>query len=195
MKSQATFTIKTKRSIDTTNTNATCNNPDSENNPQQPDQSIVPLRSLENPTSLTFSCLLTTSSNLVRRIVRLIVRLNIFVRPMRILDILDLEEPIRIGATHPQSRADAFAVLLLALEADGLDFVLLSCFVPREKCCVSSEVWFEMVRGDLQHVGGLVWVFACCGHAGEEGRQEEEDGEVSHFFRLVSTNEWLGCRV
>jgi hypothetical protein len=69
---------------------------------------------------LALACSIAAPSNLLR--------ISIFVRPMRILDIRNLKEPIRIGATHPQSRADAFAVLLLALEADGLDFVFLLCF-------------------------------------------------------------------
>jgi hypothetical protein len=48
-----------------------------------------------------------------------------FVRPMRILNIRNLKELIRIGAAHPQSRANTFAILLLALEANGLGLVLL----------------------------------------------------------------------
>jgi hypothetical protein len=51
---------------------------------------------------------------------------------VRILNIRDLEETIRVGAADPQSRADAFAVLLLALEADCLGLVLLSRFGPVE---------------------------------------------------------------
>jgi hypothetical protein len=51
---------------------------------------------------------------------------------VRILNIRDLEETIRVRAADPQSRADAFAVLLLALEADGLGLVLLSRFGPVE---------------------------------------------------------------
>jgi hypothetical protein len=54
------------------------------------------------------------------------------IRPVRILNIRDLEETIRVRAADPQSRADAFAVLLLALEADGLGLVLLSRFGPVE---------------------------------------------------------------
>jgi hypothetical protein len=51
---------------------------------------------------------------------------------VRILNIRDLEETIRVRAADPQSRADAFAVLLLALEADCLGLVLLSRFGPVE---------------------------------------------------------------
>jgi hypothetical protein len=54
------------------------------------------------------------------------------IRPVRILNIRDLEETIRVRAADPQSRADAFAVLLLALEADGFGLVLLSRFGPVE---------------------------------------------------------------
>jgi hypothetical protein len=129
---------QTKRSIDTTNTHATCKNPDTETTHRNRiNLSFHYIRSLEPPIRLTLSCLVMTSSDLIRRIVRLIVRLNILVRPMRILDIRDLKEPIRIGAAHPQSRADTLAVLLLALEADGLDFVFLPCFVPGERSVVS----------------------------------------------------------
>jgi hypothetical protein len=35
--------------------------------------------------------------------------------------------------------------------------------------------------GTLQLVDRLVWVFACCDHAGEDGHDDQEDGEVLHF--------------
>ena len=45
------------------------------------------------------------------------------------------------------------------------------------------------MAGNLQLVDGLVWVFACCGHAGEDGHDDHEDREVLHFrFGLV----WFG---
>jgi hypothetical protein len=56
---------------------------------------------------------------------------------MRVLHIRDLKEPIRVRTAHPQSRADALAVLLLALEADGLGLVVLSCIFPVRKYGVS----------------------------------------------------------
>lgn len=55
------------------------------------------------------------------------------VGPVRVLDIRDLEELLRVGAADPQSRALALAVLHLTLEADGLGFALLPHFRPVEK--------------------------------------------------------------
>lgn len=52
------------------------------------------------------------------------------VGPVRVLDVRDLEELLRVGAADPQSRALALAVLHLALEADGLGFALLPHFRP-----------------------------------------------------------------
>jgi hypothetical protein len=49
---------------------------------------------------------------------------------MRVLNIRDLKEPIRVRAAHSQSRSNALAVLLLALEADGLGLVLLPRLLP-----------------------------------------------------------------
>jgi hypothetical protein len=68
-------------------------------------------------------------------------------RPVRILDIRDLEETIRVRAADPQSRADAFAVLLLALDADDLSLVLLPRFGPvEEKCVLVTRFGVEDIR-------------------------------------------------
>ena len=68
-------------------------------------------------------------------------------RPMRILNVRDLKESIRVGAADPQSRADAFAVLLLALDADDLGLVLLPRFGPVERrvCLSQNEIrWLKI---------------------------------------------------
>ena len=74
-----------------------------------------------------------------------------FVRPVRILDIRNLKELIRIRAAHSQSRTDTFAVLLLALEANGLGLVLLPRLVSVKRRIVSvmgvSLRWCELVVG------------------------------------------------
>ena len=45
---------------------------------------------------------------------------------------------------------------------------------------------------NVQHVVGLVWVFPTrCGHAGEEGHEGEEDGEVLHFYGLGLLSGWV----
>ena len=67
-----------------------------------------------------------------------------FVRPVRILDIRNLKELIRIRAAHSQSRTDTFAVLLLALEANGLGLVLLPRLVSVER--VVSVAGFNLRR-------------------------------------------------
>lgn len=67
-----------------------------------------------------------------------------FVRPVRILDIRNLKELIRIRAAHSQSRTDTFAVLLLALEANGLGLVLLPRLVSIER--VVSVTGFNLRR-------------------------------------------------
>ena len=134
-----------------------------------------------------------TRSNLVLRLL-----IDMLLRPMRILNVRDLKESIRVGAADPQSRADAFAVLLLALDADDLGLVLLPRFGPvEEKCLLVTRFGvrrYPRWLGNLQLVDGLVWVFACCGHAGEDGHDDHEDGEVLHFsgwFGLV----WFSSRV
>ena len=93
----------------------------------------------------------TTSSNLFLRV----IRLKMFVRPVRILDIRNLKELIRIRAAHSQSRTDTFAVLLLALEANGLGLVLL----PR---LVSVERVVSVLGVSLRWCGLVVERTACC---------------------------------
>ena len=45
---------------------------------------------------------------------------------------------------------------------------------------------------DVQHVIDLSWVVpACCDHAGEEGHEGQEDGEVLHFCWLGLLSGWL----
>ena len=127
------------------------------------DQSIK--KSLSKPSIHKITVPNPPNSNLLLQLLRLI-------HPMRILHVRDFKEPIRVRATDPQDGPDAFAVLLLALEADGLFFACLFVLPP-----VIGRVSFKESQdlessrgylGCLHQVSGHVGCGPGGGHAGED---------------------------